>query len=178
MRIRQVRPEFWTDPIVGRLPYPVRLFYIGLWNVADDAGWMAWRPAEIGALLYPYQTPTARERALCAWADVLVKAGRLVIHECGCAQVPTLPRHQRIGGNQSFTQRDKHDRHRASGSTNGVPVPPITDLYGQVRGSSPVTLGNVEERNVEERYAREAGPTLSRSGLLQPPPGYKGRSTT
>ena len=103
MRIRQVKPAFWTDSTLARVSYPARLFYIGLWNIADDAGWLQWELSGIGALLYAYETPKRRERLLVDWSDELVRQGRLVIHECGCASVPTLPKHQRIQGVQSFT---------------------------------------------------------------------------
>jgi hypothetical protein len=113
----------------------VRLFYIGLWNVADDAGWMEWRPSRIGAVLFPYAAPKRRERDIEAWAETLSAAGRLVIHPCGCAQVPTLAKHQRVSGKQSFTAFETHGKHRVA--TNRYPS--LSD--------SPVELGNVTERN-------------------------------
>lgn len=36
MRIRQVKPDFFTDAVVSAWPPAARLFYIGLWTVADD----------------------------------------------------------------------------------------------------------------------------------------------
>jgi hypothetical protein len=105
MRIRQVRPEFFTDAIVSQLSPAVRLTYIGLWCVADDAGWMTWDVAQIAALLYPYESIRVRTRRI-------EQAGEsLVMHECGCARIPKLEDHQRIGGNKSFTSRDKHRVH-------------------------------------------------------------------
>lgn len=37
-RIRSIKPEFWTDGTIIRLPFEVRLFYIGMWNFACDRG--------------------------------------------------------------------------------------------------------------------------------------------
>lgn len=37
-RIRSIKPEFWTDGRMVKLPFDVRLFYIGMWNFADDWG--------------------------------------------------------------------------------------------------------------------------------------------
>lgn len=112
MRIRQVRPEFWTDERLAGLPDPVRLFYIGLWGVADDAGWMRWEPLRIGALLYPYRSPRRRDRDIAAWSERLVETERLVIHDCGCAEVPTLSKHQVVGGRRSEGEYRRHlDRH-------------------------------------------------------------------
>jgi hypothetical protein len=125
MRIRQVKPSFWTDATIARVSYQARLFYIGLWNVADDAGYIEWQPLEIGALLFPYESPKTRERHIASWTDELTASGRLVVQECGCAVIPTLPSHQRIAGKQAFTVRDKHDRlHRGR-------IPP-----GSIRGAS------------------------------------------
>src|SRR5688572_8830651 len=57
VRIRAIRPDFWQDDTLGHLSDSVRLFYVGLWCVADDAGWLEWKPAQLGAALYPYRTP-------------------------------------------------------------------------------------------------------------------------
>ena len=108
MRIRQVRPEFWSDETLAELPDSARLFYIGLWNISDDAGWLEWSPQRIGALLYPYRPTRRRNREIEAWGKLLVADSRLRIYECGCAEIPTLPRHQRVAGKPAFTVRDRH----------------------------------------------------------------------
>jgi hypothetical protein len=108
MRIRQVRPEFFSDPITSRLSPAIQLVYIGLWCIADDAGWLRWDVSHIAALLGPYVSVPVRERRVTAAGEALIAAGRLVLHECGCAVIPTLVVHQRIGGNKSFTVRDLH----------------------------------------------------------------------
>jgi hypothetical protein len=136
VRIRQVRPEFWTDETMAAMSPAVRLFYIGLWNVADDAGWMDWKPSRIGAVLFPYESAKRRERDIQAWADKLVERGRLRRHDCGCADIPTLSRHQRVTGKQSFAAKELHDKHHLrSGKQSSL-------------SGSPVTLGNGTERNV------------------------------
>jgi hypothetical protein len=114
VRIRAVRPDFWQDDTLGHLSDSVRLFYIGLWCVADDAGWLEWKPAQLGASLYPYRTATRRERDIEAWGDVLLQAGRIIRHPCGCARIPTLTKHQRAGGNPSYQFRDKHRYHEST----------------------------------------------------------------
>lgn len=130
MRIRQIRPEFFTDPVTAHLTPAVRLTYIGLWCVADDAGWLAWDVPHIGALLYPYKSVRAREAAILQAGEALVATRRLHIHGCGCAVIPTLETHQKIGGTRSFPARDKHRVH-----TN-------TDLSARN-----VTVSNGKERN-------------------------------
>jgi hypothetical protein len=111
MRIRQVRPEFFTDSVVGHLTPAVRLTYIGLWCVADDAGWLEWDVHQIAVQLYPYESVRVREGRIEGAAVALVAAGRMVMHECGCAVIPKLSEHQKIGGNKSFAARDAHQVH-------------------------------------------------------------------
>lgn len=135
VRIRQVRPEFWTDATMAALSPAVRLFYIGLWNVSDDAGWFTWSPSQIGAVLFPYEPTKRRQRDIVAWSEKLIERGRLIVHDCGCAQIPTLARHQRVTGKQSFTGRDAHVKHLS-----------LTGKQSSLSGS-PVTLGNVTEGN-------------------------------
>ena len=38
MRIRTIKPEFWTSPDVSKLSIEDRLLFIGLWNYVDDNG--------------------------------------------------------------------------------------------------------------------------------------------
>jgi hypothetical protein len=116
MRIRQVRPEFFTDAIVSKLTPGIRLTYIGLWCVADDAGWMAWDVSAIGASLSPYESRLAREKRVTLAGVALGNANRLKFYECGCAWIPKLEEHQRIGGNKSFIARDRHTVHTSTDS--------------------------------------------------------------
>lgn len=111
MRIRQVKPEFFADSDIAALPYAVRLFYIGLWCVADDAGWIEWKPERIAHDLYGYEARATREKHVAAWSEALVESGHLAIHECGCAVIPTLPKHQRVTGKQNFRNQEAHGKH-------------------------------------------------------------------
>ena len=125
-----MRPEFWTDETMAALAPAVRLFYIGLWNVADDAGWMEWRPSRIGAVLFPYESPKRRERDIHTWSIALEEKGRLVIHDCGCAQIPTLSKHQRITGKQSFGALEGHKPHLLlTGKRSSLTDSPVTERY-------------------------------------------------
>ena len=39
MRIRSIKPEFFRDPdTTGRWPADLKIFYVGMWMVADDDG--------------------------------------------------------------------------------------------------------------------------------------------
>lgn len=136
MRIRQVKPAFWTDDKVAKLSYPARLYWIGLWNIADDAGWMAWQRERIGAELFPYESPNRRLRNLDRWTAELTAQGLLVIDDC-CAVVPHMPDHQRITGKQTFGARDSHRKHELAKSGS------------QVLSVSPGRVGNGKGKGTE-----------------------------
>ncbi len=53
MRIRTIKPQFFTDEKVRKLPYGVRLFFIGLLCFADDTGRFEDDPHLIKAMLFP-----------------------------------------------------------------------------------------------------------------------------
>lgn len=92
LRIRQVKPAFWSDAKLLRLPAEVRLFYVGTWCVADDAGWFVWDAEQVAVDLH--MRPTVVTKAM----HVLVETGRIVLHECGHAEVVHLVDHQRLAG--------------------------------------------------------------------------------
>ena len=155
MRIRQIRPEFWTDALVAAMPATVRLFYVGLWCVADDYGWFRWEEAEIAALLFPYAAPKRRLADVQTWGETLQDTGRLVIYQCGCACIPTLPRHQVNGGRKSGTSRD---RHLASHSSDRVRIVPEIPAVGNVRVSNVRGSGTVPDTaTFKEKLAAAGG---------------------
>lgn len=111
MRARLVRPEFWADSKVGKMSDGVRLFYIGLWCVADDAGFVEWDLPRIAADLMPYRGMIAREKRAAELAAPLVESGRVVVLECQRhALIPTLERHRIAGGKTSERVKSEHVR--------------------------------------------------------------------
>lgn len=53
MRIRTIKPEFFTDPDICDLPPLYRLAFIGLWNAADREGRMEDEPRRLKLHLLP-----------------------------------------------------------------------------------------------------------------------------
>lgn len=98
MRIRSTKPEFWSDERMGNIHVISRLVYKGLWNLADDAGWLRWNVAEIGTQLFGYDDRRERESWIATARDELVREGCLVIHDCGHAIIPKFTEHQRLAG--------------------------------------------------------------------------------
>lgn len=100
MRIRQVKPAFWGDSLMASLPEGTRLFYIGLWMLADDAGWIDWDLAEVGHELYGYESRPKREHRVEKMLGVLESHGRVVVHPCGHVEVPRIKEHQHLAGQE------------------------------------------------------------------------------
>jgi hypothetical protein len=121
MRIRQVKPDYWHDELIASLPDSVSRFYIGLWQEADDAGWLRWNVPEIGRDLYGYQPRGRREQWVRERGEILAKVGRLHFFECGHAFLPNLTKHQRFGGRPVYTVRDAHARDCARLRANAPP---------------------------------------------------------
>ena len=76
-RIRTIKPEFWEDEKIGKLPIPCRLFFIGCWNFADDFGVIKGNAALLESQIFPYDE-NLRVSEIKKWIDALVDARMLV----------------------------------------------------------------------------------------------------
>ena len=112
MRIRSIKPAFWSDKRVAALPVSAQLTFIGLWQLADDGGWICWDLEQACAEMRPYWGVKAREKAVAADVAALVSSGMVARHEpCGCLQVVNLEAHQRVVGTKTYRARDAHRKH-------------------------------------------------------------------
>ena len=55
MRSRNIKPDFFTDEKIIQLTYAERLFFIGLWCIADSEGFFEIKPHEMKLKLFPDQ---------------------------------------------------------------------------------------------------------------------------
>jgi hypothetical protein len=55
-RIRTIKPEFWVDEKIVELDPWARLLFIGLWNFADDQGFIEYSPRRIKMQIFPGDT--------------------------------------------------------------------------------------------------------------------------
>ena len=151
MRIRQVKPAFWTDGKTGRLPAATRLFYIGTWMLADDAGWFEWSPSEIGAELYPFEGAASRERRIATMGEELDRIGCIVVYTCGHAEVPHLVEHQHLAG-ETRRVYTAHKRHlnECPAYSRGFPRFPAPVRLGQVRSGNGQVSIPAESRGDED----------------------------
>lgn len=61
MRGRFIRPEYFNDEDISSLDFPIRIFYIGLWCVADREGRLRDRPGNLKAQILPYDNINPEE---------------------------------------------------------------------------------------------------------------------
>jgi hypothetical protein len=145
MRIRSVKPEFFTDRVTGRFPLELQMFYVALWCYADDCGRFEWEPDLIRCQLFPFHPDLAVGEMLRA----LVEAGRVVSYEVDGV---------RFGAIRSFELHQHPDKKKQSrlpappagvgGGLKVVPDPSLTT-------PRPITAG--EEGRGEEGSGAERG---------------------
>lgn len=93
-RIRTIKPEFWTDEKIVELSPWARLFYIGLWNFADDNGVVEYKPKQLKMRIFP-----ADKVDIESLVSELAKLKLILVYEVEDAQYlqcPNLAKHQVI----------------------------------------------------------------------------------
>lgn len=75
-RIRTIKPEFWEDEKLAKLPVYARLLFIGTWNFADDNGALLANPVLMKSHIFPYEDIGIS--TISEWIDMLVGNGMLI----------------------------------------------------------------------------------------------------
>jgi hypothetical protein len=169
VRIRQVKPSFWSDSKLAELPEGTRLFYIGLWMLADDAGWLRWDAPEAAKELYGYEPRHRREKRTAVMLEALTGAGRVIVHACGHLEIPRLTAHQRLAGpeKQVRTVYREHQRCIETANTRSAPQAPAGARSSPARngngkgtsyGDGKVSEGKVERAQDEISEFRQKVP--------------------
>lgn len=102
-RIRTVKPEFWSHPIMGRLDDCSQCVAIALLNLADDDGYFFADPAAVRSFVRPFDDDSTNVRRAL---DTLSKAGWI--------QVRKHPVMGAVGRVVNFTEHQKIDRPKPS----------------------------------------------------------------
>ena len=161
-RIRQIKPSWFLEKELRRgTSADAREFYIGLWMLADDDGWLVWDEERIAAELYPFDPIRRRETNVAKWASQLERlnadAAHLVVYDCGHAVVPKMAPHQRIAGTRTVSVHKKHvDSCRGVRSRLSLQVATEAlepDVATRSHGTSEGRVGNGKERNGTSREA-------------------------
>jgi hypothetical protein len=149
MRIRTIKPEFWTHPVMSRLPYDTRILAIGLLNVADDEGYFDADPDYIrGAVLFREDSSNVRRML-----DELSRSEWIVM--CGGPDRP-------IGRVAHFRKHQRVDR----------PQPSRLKQYALVEDSSNARRA-LDDQSTQEQGKERNGkdtPIVPASGDDRPEP--------
>lgn len=97
-RIRTTKPEFYSDPDVGRLSLEARYLYKGTWSFADDAGRIPADPRFLKASVFPFDDKIGVRKVKNLLSE-LVDLGKVVEYEVdgiSYLYLPTFRKHQRI----------------------------------------------------------------------------------
>ena len=143
-RIRTVKPDFWLDKkLATGLTRDERLFYIGLWNHADDQGRFHANARMLLGLIFPHDMDlTAND--IEAYLQSLTRLSRVVIYEVNEERYGWIPRfneHQVIN-KPSKSRIPPYDKDLALFPTN------VTEGYGS-------TTGTEVEKEREKEEERE-----------------------
>lgn len=76
-RIRSIKPEFWSDASIVKLPFEYRLLFQGMWNFADDAGFIENDPVQIKLHVFPADSVDVAKGVRALKASGLIEVVRL-----------------------------------------------------------------------------------------------------
>jgi len=99
MRIRTIKPEFWTNEEVASLSPLARLLFIGLWNMADRRGRLEDRPRRIKVSVLPYDEVDVDDLLNSLRAGGFIE--RYTSEGVQVIQIVTFEKHQRITGKEA-----------------------------------------------------------------------------
>lgn len=139
MRIRTVKPEFWTHPVMGRQSPEVQLLALGLLNLADDAGYFLADSGLVRAALSPFSDSSR-----------IVHGSITTLIEIGWIEVRRHETHGPVGRVVNFEKHQVINRPKASKLAEYFENSAITD-------ESLTSHGRVTDRSLLEGKGREQG---------------------
>lgn len=94
---RQVKAAFWTDTeLIRLLDLPGRMFYEGLWQLADDSGCLEYDILAFKIQLFPADNEITEDTISC-WVQKLIDAKKLIPYEAcekKCLFLKNFHKHQ------------------------------------------------------------------------------------
>jgi hypothetical protein len=99
MRIRSIKPEFWNDALAGEWNATLALFFVGIWQVADDSGRLRLDPRLIRAELDPFDAKFGGTKGVQSLLEELIRLRRVLPYNANGQRLGLVARftaHQRI----------------------------------------------------------------------------------
>ena len=144
MRIRTVKPEFWSHPVMSRQDDHVKLLALGLLNLADDEGYFYADARMVRNALRPLDDDSVRTHGAL-----------IILEEIGFIEVREHRTHGAIGKITSFRRHQVVNR-------------PTKSVLAQVfTGCSVSDHGGLTDDSVPERKGKEQGKDINPLTPLQ-----------
>jgi hypothetical protein len=128
-RIRQLKPEFWTDDKVAGLSRDARLLFLGLWTEADDDGRLVDSTKLLAGSLFPFDDDVTPKR-LGTWLEEIISQGLVRRYTRGAASylyIVNFKRHQKIAHPRRSSLPPPDDDPRDAGGTREDRQQPASD---------------------------------------------------
>ncbi|MBF0410953.1 MAG: hypothetical protein HQM10_26655 [Candidatus Riflebacteria bacterium] len=164
-RIRTIKPEFWDDERIAKLPFQARLLFIGTWNYSDDFGIVKANAVWLKSKIFPFDD-TLRALDVQKWLNALVEARMLiplVFENESYYKIRTFRAHQLINrpGKRTIPEAEEN---RLLSEYN---IPKSTDEYQENYSENDHEIITDDSRNIHggftERSVNDHGIITERS---------------
>jgi hypothetical protein len=91
-RARNIKPSFFQNEVLGEVDPLIRLFFIGLWTVADYKGCLEFRPKRLKAQILPYDDFDIEKAVNILTEDGFIRA--YFIQEKSYLKITNFEKHQ------------------------------------------------------------------------------------
>lgn len=166
MRIRSIKPEFWSSASVARLSKELRLLWIGLWSYVDDHGVGLADERLIAAQLFPFSDDPIGEREFVREGlATLSREGRVrsyTVGEHSYIHITGWSEHQKI-------DRPSKSRHPGPEQADSPPPEPVSAGRGDPMTSPRETLAKDSRA-----LAQDSRPDLGNKGTREQGAGNEG----
>lgn len=132
-RKRMIDPEFWSDEEIGKWSRSARLFYIGLWNFADDCGRFKAHSGLLKSQIFPYDNP----KGLIISKLKQEVSNKIVWYDVNSSQYGYL---------RNFLKHQRIDRPQPS----KLPPPPEDKIVEHSPNNQRVILPNISKDNISK----------------------------
>lgn len=147
MRKRIIDPEFWSDEGIGSWSFATRLFYIGLWNFADDEGRFKAHNDLLKSQIFPYDKKINIDKLKKELGE---KVHWYAIENSNYGFIRNFSKYQRID--------------RPTGSKLPPPPGQIGEVSSSNRGDVPPNISkdniskvNISKENIQSLWIRTFG---------------------
>jgi hypothetical protein len=137
-RIRTIKPEFWSDKTMSKLSPMTRLFFIALWNFADDAGRARALARELAGFAFPYDDDV-EAKTVNSMLDELADAGRILLYE-----IADMRYYQIVNWKHQVINKPTRSRHPAHPDHSDTSLTLYIDECSSTTGTLPEECSRVQ----------------------------------